>query len=128
MQYAFAPASARWRPFAGLAGGSQVLLTDTSGTVAEADKPHAPFVPSANLRAHAGVRVTIVPRVQLLAEIEATRDWLLHSSREPDYQQQRRQHAVVPHVAGRALRVLKRARRARILRILSKSRAHCDTR
>ena len=85
MQYAFAPAQARWRPFAGLAAGSQLLLTDTSGAVAEADKPHAPFVPSANLRAHTGVRVTIVPRVQLLAELEATRDWLLQVSREPDY-------------------------------------------
>jgi hypothetical protein len=86
MQYAFAPARARWRPFAGLAGGSQVLLTDTSGaSVAEADKPHAPFVPSADLRAYTGVRVTILPRVQLLVEIEATRDWLLNGSSAPDY-------------------------------------------
>jgi len=85
MQYAFAPARARWRPFAGLAGGSQLLLTDTSGAVAEADKPHAPFVPSAELRAFAGVRVAILPRVHLLAEIEATRDWLLHGSSTPDY-------------------------------------------
>ena len=85
MQYAFAPARARWRPFAGLAGGSQLLLTDTSGAVAEADKPHAPFVPSADLRAYSGVRVAILPRVQLLAEIEATRDWLLQGSREPAY-------------------------------------------
>ena len=85
MQYAFAPARARLRPFAGLAGGSQLLLTDTSGAVAEADKPHAPFVPSADLRVYSGVRVAILPRVQLLAEIEATRDWLLQGSREPDY-------------------------------------------
>jgi len=85
MQYAFAPAQARWRPFAGLAAGSQVLLTDTSGAVAEADKPHAPFVPSADLRAYTGVRVAILPRVQLLVEIEATRDWLLHGTSAPDY-------------------------------------------
>ena len=83
MQYAFARAQARWRPFAGLAAGSQVLLTDTSGAVAEADKPHAPFVPSADLRAYTGVRVAILPRVQLLVEIEATRDWLLHGPARP---------------------------------------------
>ncbi len=85
MQYSFAPARARWRPFAGLAAGSQLLLTDTSGAIADADKPHAPFVPSADLRAYTGVRVTILPRVQLLAEIEATRDWLLQGSIAPDY-------------------------------------------
>jgi hypothetical protein len=85
MQYAFAPAQARLRPFVGLAGGSQLLLTDTSGVSPEVEKPRAPFVPSANLRAHSGVRVTIWPRVQLLAEIEATRDWLLQSSRDLDY-------------------------------------------
>ena len=85
MQYAFARAPARWRPFAGLAGGTQLLLTDTSGAVAEADKPHAPFVPSADLRAYTGVRVAILPWVQLLVEIEATRDWLLQGSHEPDY-------------------------------------------
>jgi hypothetical protein len=85
MQYAFAPARARWRPFVGLAAGSQLLLTDTTGAVAEADKAHAPFVPSADLRAYTGVRVTILPRVQLLAEIEATRDWLLHGSSAPEY-------------------------------------------
>jgi hypothetical protein len=85
MQYAFAPARARVRPFAGLAAGSQVLLTDTSGVVAEADKPHAPFLPSADLRAYTGVRVAILPRVQLLVEIEATRDWLLQGTSAPDY-------------------------------------------
>ena len=37
------------------------------------------------LRAFAGVRVAILPRVHLLAEIEATRDWLLHGSSTPDY-------------------------------------------
>jgi len=85
MQYAFAPAQARWRPYAGLSAGSQFLLTDTSGAVAEADKPHAPFLPSADLRAYTGLRLTILPRVQLLAEIEATRDWVLHGSSSPDY-------------------------------------------
>ena len=85
MQYAFAPAQARWRPFVGMAAGSQLLLTDNLDAAAQVDKPRAPFVPSANLRAHTGVRVTVWPRVQLLAEIEATRDWLLESTREPDF-------------------------------------------
>jgi hypothetical protein len=68
-----------------MAAGSQLLLTDNLDASIEADKPRAPFVPSANLRAYTGVRVTIWPRVQLLAEVEATRDWLLQTTREPDY-------------------------------------------
>jgi hypothetical protein len=82
-QYAFAPAQARWRPYAGLAGGSQLLLTDTASPAAE--KPRALFVPSANLRLQTGVRVVLAPRLHLLAELEATRDWLLQSSHRVDY-------------------------------------------
>jgi hypothetical protein len=83
MDYVFAPAQARWRPFAGLAIGSQLLLTDTAGA-AEVDKSRALFVPSANLRLQTGVRFAIATRLQLLGELEATRDWLLQS-RLSDY-------------------------------------------
>ena len=74
LQYAFAPKEARLRPFAGIAAGSQLLLTDTSGST-DVDKSRAPFVPSANLRLCSGIRVALIPRVQLLVELEATRDW-----------------------------------------------------
>jgi len=82
-QYAFAPAQARWRPYAGVAAGSQLLLTDTASAAAE--KPRALFVPSANARLQAGVRVVLAPRLHLLTELEATRDWLLQSSHRADY-------------------------------------------
>jgi hypothetical protein len=84
LQYAFAPAQVRVRPFAGVAAGSQLLLTDTSGST-EIDKSRAPFVPSANLRLQSGVRIALIARVQLLIELEATRDWLLQSSRQEVY-------------------------------------------
>jgi hypothetical protein len=84
MQYTFAPAQSRWRPFAGAAIGSQLLLTDTSASV-DVDKARAPFVPSANLRMQSGVRIAVLSRVQLLVELEATRDWLLQSSRQAVY-------------------------------------------
>ena len=82
-QYAFASAQALWRPYAGLAAGSQLLLTDTASAAAE--KPRALFVPSANLRVQTGVRVVLAPRFHLLVELEGTRDWLLQSSHRADY-------------------------------------------
>jgi hypothetical protein len=84
-QYSFAPAQARWRPYAGLAAGSQLLLTDSSGSGAEVGKPRALFVPSGNIRLQSGVRIAIAARLQLLVELEATRDWLLQSSNRVDY-------------------------------------------
>ena len=83
LHYVFASAQARWRPFAGIATGSQLLLTDSAGA-AEVDKSRALFVPSANLRLQGGVRFALATRVQLLGELEATRDWLLQS-RLSDY-------------------------------------------
>ena len=83
LHYLFTPPQARVRPFVGLATGSQILLTDTSGV--DTDKGRALFVTSANLRVQSGVRYTIASRVQLLAELEATRDWLIQSRQEPVY-------------------------------------------
>jgi hypothetical protein len=85
LHYAFAAPGARWRPFAGIAAGSQFLLTDTPAAPTEPDNGRALFVPSANVRLQTGVRVAIRSRVQLLGELEATRDWLLQSSRLSDY-------------------------------------------
>ncbi|HET6150250.1 MAG TPA: hypothetical protein VFH68_22105 [Polyangia bacterium] len=82
-QYAFASAQERWRPYAGVAAGSQLLLTDTASAAAE--KPRALFVPSVNARLQAGVRVVLASRLHLLTELEATRDWLLQSSHRADY-------------------------------------------
>jgi hypothetical protein len=84
-QYSFTPAQARWRPYAGIATGTQVLLTDTAGNGAEVDKPRAVFVPSANVRLQTGVRVVVASRLHVLGEIEATRDWILQSSNRADY-------------------------------------------
>jgi hypothetical protein len=83
LHYLFAPPQARLRPFVGLATGSQILLTDTSD--ADTDKGRALFVTSANLRVQSGVRYAIASRVQLLVELEATRDWLIQSRQEPLY-------------------------------------------
>jgi hypothetical protein len=83
LQYSLVRPQTRVRPFVGLATGSQILLTDTSAV--ETDKGRALFVPSANLRAQGGVRYTIASRVQLLVEIEATRDWLIQSRRQTEY-------------------------------------------
>jgi hypothetical protein len=84
LQYALARGDATWRPFAGIGTGSQILLTDTPVSAA-ADAGRAPFVPSANLRVDAGLRLTLTQRVQLFADLEVTRDWLLQSSRVTDY-------------------------------------------
>ena len=84
-QDSFAPAQARWRPYAGLATGTQLLLTDTAGNGAEVDKPRAVFVPSANVRLQTGVRVVVASRLQVMGELEATRDWMLQSSNRADY-------------------------------------------
>lgn len=87
LQYLFAPEQARWRPFAGIAAGSQFLLTDTPLNAADVDPGRALLVPSANVRLQSGVRLVLTSRVQLLAELEATRDWLLQPSRLADYRE-----------------------------------------
>ena len=82
VQYAFAPAQARWRPFVGLATGSQVLLTDTSGAAPRSTSRRAVRA-QRQLRAvhwRAGHRrraLSCWPRSR------ATRDWLLQSSIAP---------------------------------------------
>jgi hypothetical protein len=85
LQYVFGAEGARWRPFAGIATGSQLLLTDTPARAMDSDRGRGLFVPSFNLRAQSGLRLTLTAHARLLFELAATRDWLLQSSRLADY-------------------------------------------
>lgn len=74
LQYAFRSPGARVRPFAGLALGNRIALSDT--TFRFTAQTRTAITPSAILGLEAGVRIAIRPRVQVLGELEVTRGWL----------------------------------------------------
>lgn len=74
LQYAWRSPGARVRPFAGLALGNRIALSDTTFRLTA--QTRTAITPSAIVGVEAGVRVAIRPRVQVLGELEVTRGWL----------------------------------------------------